>query len=70
MARYARLARDAGARIIGGCCGTSPPRLKAIAEALDGYTPGEVPDTAAVEAGLGPIPRSKGRERRRSKRTR
>lgn len=70
MARYARLARDAGARIIGGCCGTSPPRLAAIAEALDGYTPGEIPDTATVEAALGPIPRSKGRERRRSKRGR
>jgi 5-methyltetrahydrofolate--homocysteine methyltransferase len=65
MARYARLARDAGARIIGGCCGTSPARLEAIADALRGYTPGEVPDTAAIEAALGPIAKSKGRESRR-----
>ena len=27
MAAYARLARDAGARIIGGCCGTTPAHV-------------------------------------------
>jgi 5-methyltetrahydrofolate--homocysteine methyltransferase len=69
MARYARLARDAGARIIGGCCGTSPARLRAIADALDGYTPGGIPDAAAIEAALGPITRSKRRTRRRRART-
>ncbi len=55
MARYARLARDAGARIVGGCCGTTPAHLKAIAEALAGYRPGPVPDVEAIEAALGPI---------------
>ncbi len=55
MARYARLARDAGARIIGGCCGTTPTHLKAIAEALVGYEPGPIPDADAIEAALGPI---------------
>ena len=55
MARYARMARDAGARIIGGCCGTTPAHLEAIAQALDGYAPGTAPDTAAIEAALGPI---------------
>jgi 5-methyltetrahydrofolate--homocysteine methyltransferase len=55
MARYARLARDAGVRIIGGCCGTTPVHLKAIVAALDGYEPGAMPDTAAIEAALGPI---------------
>jgi 5-methyltetrahydrofolate--homocysteine methyltransferase len=64
MARYARLARDAGARIIGGCCGTSPERLKAIAKSLEGYVPGEIPDTAAIEAALGPIPRAVGKKKR------
>jgi 5-methyltetrahydrofolate--homocysteine methyltransferase len=44
MARYARLVRDAGARIIGGCCGTTPARLRAIAKALEDYQPGGVPD--------------------------
>ncbi len=55
MARYARLARDAGARIIGGCCGTTPTHLKAIAEALVGYEPGPIPDADVIEAALGPI---------------
>jgi 5-methyltetrahydrofolate--homocysteine methyltransferase len=69
MARYARLARDAGARIIGGCCGTSPARLRAIAAALEGYMPGDAPDTAAIEAALGPIPRGKQRQRRKTARS-
>ncbi len=55
MSRYARLARDAGARIIGGCCGTTSTHMKAIAEALVGYEPGPIPDTDAIEAALGPI---------------
>ena len=55
MACYARLARDAGARIVGGCCGTTPTHLKAIADALDGYEPGPIPDVASIEAALGPI---------------
>ena len=37
MARYARLAYSAGARIIGGCCGTSPRHLQAMRKALDSY---------------------------------
>lgn len=55
MARYARLARDAGARIIGGCCGTTPVHLKAIGEALVGYEPKGIPEVGAIEAALGPI---------------
>ncbi|MGO4372122.1 bifunctional homocysteine S-methyltransferase/methylenetetrahydrofolate reductase [Paenibacillus sp. 2TAB19] len=30
---------DRGARIIGGCCGTTPEHIAAIAQALDGYVP-------------------------------
>jgi 5-methyltetrahydrofolate--homocysteine methyltransferase len=55
MARYARMARDAGARIVGGCCGTTPAHLAAIAGALEGYEPGPPPDAAVIEAALGPI---------------
>jgi len=55
MARYARLARDAGARIVGGCCGTTPIHLAAIGEALVGYEPGPIPDVDTIEAALGPI---------------
>jgi 5-methyltetrahydrofolate--homocysteine methyltransferase len=65
MARYARLARDAGARIIGGCCGTTPKHLAAIATSLEGYIPGSPPDDAVIEAALGKIVRSKGRAVRR-----
>ncbi len=35
MADYAVLARDCGARIIGGCCGTTPDHLAAMREALE-----------------------------------
>jgi 5-methyltetrahydrofolate--homocysteine methyltransferase len=53
MADYARLARDAGARIIGGCCGTSPEHLASIRAALEGYQPGAKPDIQAITARLG-----------------
>ena len=55
MARYARMARDAGARIIGGCCGSTPEHLRAMTAALADYTPGEAPDVAAIEDRLGPL---------------
>ena len=35
MADYAVLARDCGAKIIGGCCGTTPEHLAAMREALE-----------------------------------
>jgi len=34
MAEYALTVREAGARIIGGCCGNTPAHLRAMAEAL------------------------------------
>ena len=37
MADYARLAIDGGAKIIGGCCGTSFAHLEAMREALDSH---------------------------------
>jgi 5-methyltetrahydrofolate--homocysteine methyltransferase len=55
MADYARMARDAGARIIGGCCGTSPEHLAAIRAALEGYQPGQLPTVADVTARLGRV---------------
>jgi 5-methyltetrahydrofolate--homocysteine methyltransferase len=55
MAEYARLVRDAGARIIGGCCGTTPEHLRAMRHALEESEPGEVPAVAAIVATLGPI---------------
>jgi 5-methyltetrahydrofolate--homocysteine methyltransferase len=71
MARYARMARDAGARIVGGCCGTTPVHLAAIAAALEGYTPGPMPEKIAIEKALGPIAAPKaGAERRQTQRRR
>lgn len=73
MATYARLARAAGARIIGGCCGTTGEHLRAMRAALDDPEPGPPPDLATVERLLGPVDapsrppgrRQPGRRRRR-----
>src|SRR5579872_886160 len=55
MADYARLAVDAGARLVGGCCGTSPAHLAAMRRALDAHVPGARPDEARIVAALGPL---------------
>lgn len=55
MADYARLARDAGARIIGGCCGTTPAHVAAIREALDSHVPESEPTLEKVVARLGTV---------------
>ena len=53
MAEYAVLARDAGASVIGGCCGTMPEHLKLMREALDTRPRGERPTLDQVVAALG-----------------
>ena len=56
MADYARLAVDAGARIIGGCCGTSPAHLAAMRRAIDAHRRQRSrPDMAKVVAEIGPL---------------
>jgi 5-methyltetrahydrofolate--homocysteine methyltransferase len=55
MARYAALAVDAGARIVGGCCGTSPEHLAAMRVAIDAHIRGDRPDRDAIIAGVGPL---------------
>ena len=52
MAEYAVFARDAGAKIIGGCCGTSPAHVAAMVSALNG-TAKRPFDPAAMTAALG-----------------
>ena len=52
MAEYALFARDAGAKIIGGCCGTSPAHVAAMVTALNG-TAERAFDPAAMTAALG-----------------
>jgi 5-methyltetrahydrofolate--homocysteine methyltransferase len=56
MADYACLARDAGARVVGGCCGTTAAHLRAMAKALAARPPGPAPERATIEAMLGPLP--------------
>lgn len=53
MAEYAVLARDAGVRIIGGCCGTMPEHLRAMRQALETRPRGPVPTLEDVSAHLG-----------------
>ena len=55
MARYACMSFDAGARIIGGCCGTTPEHLRVMREALEHHVRGPKPDLAMIEARLGAI---------------
>ncbi|MFB5759440.1 bifunctional homocysteine S-methyltransferase/methylenetetrahydrofolate reductase [Paenibacillus medicaginis] len=49
MAECAISFADRGARLIGGCCGTTPEHIAAIAAALQGYVPAALPDTPAEE---------------------
>lgn len=53
MADYAVLARDCGARIIGGCCGTTPAHLEKMREALETRAPGPRPTLEAISGALG-----------------
>jgi 5-methyltetrahydrofolate--homocysteine methyltransferase len=50
MAEYAVLARDAGVRIIGGCCGTMPEHLRAMRDALESRPRGDRPALETVAA--------------------
>ena len=53
MADYALLARDAGAKIIGGCCGTMPEHLEKMRAALENTPKGSPPDHHIVQLKLG-----------------
>ncbi len=55
MAHYAGLAIDAGARIIGGCCGSKPSHLAAMRGAIDAHHAGARPDLEQIEAALGKL---------------
>jgi methionine synthase I (cobalamin-dependent) len=55
MADYARLAIDSGARIIGGCCGTSCDHLAAMREAVDNHIKAQRPTVEAIVERIGPM---------------
>ena len=65
MADYTRRVYGLGARLIGGCCGSSPAHIKAMAAALKG----EIPVLAtAVPPTPAPSPAKPGRARRHRRR--
>ena len=72
MAKYAALAVDSGARIIGGCCGTSPEHLAEMKRALDAHDPRPPPSLDEIVTTVGPlanpVPTGEPRERRPSRR--
>jgi 5-methyltetrahydrofolate--homocysteine methyltransferase len=53
MAEYARLAHASGARIIGGCCGTTPDHLRHMREALDTLVDRPAPTLDEISSALG-----------------
>jgi methionine synthase I (cobalamin-dependent) len=55
MEKYAALAADAGARIVGGCCGNTPAHVAAMRRGLDARRPGARPDVETIVAALGPL---------------
>ena len=55
MADYAAMARDAGASVVGGCCGTMPEHLRAMREALDTRPRGERPTLEQIVERIGPF---------------
>ncbi len=55
MADYAVMARDAGAKIIGGCCGTMPAHLEKMRAALDSTERGARPTLDQITDALGPF---------------
>jgi homocysteine S-methyltransferase len=54
FARYARRYAEAGASLIGGCCGTTPTHLKAAVAAVAAYRPRPGRAAAGVAAVAGP----------------
>jgi 5-methyltetrahydrofolate--homocysteine methyltransferase len=55
MSDYVRLAVDSGAKIIGGCCGTSFAHLAAMRKALDTHTKEARPTVEAIIERIGPL---------------
>lgn len=73
MTPYAEMALDAGARIVGACCGSIPDHIAQIRKVVDTHTPAESFDSEEIHRRLGssvppPIAEpGRRRERRRSR---
>lgn len=60
MARYARRMIEAGARFVGGCCGTTPEHIRSIALSVSGAEPRKAPvyvprQVVAAPPGVEPV---------------
>ncbi len=56
FALFAREAAALGARILGGCCGTTPAHIRAMAEAVKALKPVKAASVAHVQTVIKPIP--------------
>jgi homocysteine S-methyltransferase len=56
FALFAREAAALGARILGGCCGTTPAHIRAMAEAVKSLRPVKATATAQVQPAAKPAP--------------
>lgn len=70
MFTYSQIARDAGATLIGGCCGTKAEHVHRMSEALTGYSPKERPTFEQIEIRLGEVFDSTPKKARRRSRSR
>ena len=55
MAKYAVMARNSGAKIIGGCCGTKSEHLLSMRAALESEVLGSAPSLQYIELEIGPF---------------
>ena len=55
MAEYAKLAIDAGADIIGGCCGTTPAHVAAMRNSINEHQKGDAPNLELIVNKLGEV---------------
>lgn len=70
MYAYAEMALDAGARIVGACCGSIPAHIAQIRAVVDSHDAGSEIDRSEVVARLGGQTRPKGAGRERERRSR
>src|SRR5438309_155523 len=56
FALFAREAAALGVRILGGCCGTTPAHIRAMAEAVKSLRPAQTHAVASVQAAAKPAP--------------
>jgi len=55
FAEFAREAAEIGVRLLGGCCGTTPAHIRAMAEAVKSLRPAKTQPSATVVAAAQPV---------------